>query len=161
MCCPCSSWMSAPHSGETRFRPAGGGQGWDLLHILLSVEGSEESLDGASRLSSLRALFTHFLVLFHCWKRGKVIHYLVENILTFTRRQVAEIVRWCQLHKSVENIKWDFFFFFGESYKHYMWELPPWKNLIVDLVFNLNSSVSVCLCGINTSCGFFLWFSWN
>ena len=47
-----------------------------------------------------------------------MIHYLMENILTFARGQVTEIVWWCQLHESVESKRVRFFFFFsGERYQ--------------------------------------------
>lgn len=135
--------------GALTWRSAAQARG-HLLCVWLSVEDFEESLDGASLLSSLRALLTHFLFLFRCWQRWKVIHYLVENILTFAGRQVAEIVRRRQLHESVENRR---FFSFLLRENQTVWGLPALENLLVDLVLNLNSSVFVCLCR-NTSSGF-------
>lgn len=59
--------------------------------------GSAQSLDGASLFSSFRARLARRLV-----RDGRELsHYLLKNILALARRQIAEIVLWYQLHKSV------------------------------------------------------------
>lgn len=142
-------------AGRTQPAERRAGQRGHLLRVWLPAEDSEESLDGASLLSSLRALLTHFLFLFRRWQRWKVIHYLVENILTFAGRQVAEIVRRRQLHEPVENRE-VIFFFFGEKYQT-VWGLPaPGESTCrPGIEFEL-----FCLC-LPLQNKYFQWFSWN
>lgn len=68
----------------------------------------KKSLDNASCFSRrFRALFAEllfvFLFLLRCGNGCQVVDYLLQNVLAFTRRQVAEEILRCQLHKPGEE----------------------------------------------------------